>query len=109
MRIGFQLLLIGYLGFVNGDMVSQSLLVGWAQNGVAWRLAPGLVLLVAAAFLTPLLTRRQVYCHQLCPHGADSTVDQERRPPKMEAGVRVAALDLALPGDCCPSCCWSGW
>jgi NosR/NirI family transcriptional regulator, nitrous oxide reductase regulator len=69
-RVGFQLLLIGYLGFINGDMVSQALLVGWAQNGVAWRLAPGLVLLVAAAFLTPLLTRRQVYCHQLCPHGA---------------------------------------
>ena len=69
-RVGFQLLLIGYLGLVNGDMVSQSLLVGWAQNGVAWRLAPGLVLLVAVAILTPLLTRRQVYCHHLCPHGA---------------------------------------
>ncbi len=39
-RVGFQLLLIVYLGFVNGDMVSQSLLVGWAQNGVAWRFAP---------------------------------------------------------------------
>lgn len=69
-RVGFQLLLIGYLGLVNGDMVSQSLLVGWAQNGVAWRLAPGLVLLVAVAILTPLFTRRQVYCHHLCPHGA---------------------------------------
>jgi hypothetical protein len=84
-RVGFQLLLIGYLGFVNGDMVSQSLLVGWTQNGVAWRLAPGLVLLVAAAFLTPLLTRRQVYCHQLCPHGAvqqliKNAVPQRWRP-----------------------------
>lgn len=84
-RAGFQLLLIGYLGFVNGDMVSQSLLVGWAQNGVAWRLAPGLVLLVAAAFLAPLLTRRQVYCHQLCPHGAiqqliKNAVPQRWRP-----------------------------
>ena len=69
-RVAFQLLLIVYIGFVNGDMVSQSLLVGWAQNGVAWRFAPGLVLLAAAAFLVPLATHRQVYCHHLCPHGA---------------------------------------
>jgi hypothetical protein len=84
-RVGFQLLLIGYLGFVNGDMVSQSLLVGWAQNGVAWRLAPGLVLLVAVAFLTPFTTHRQVYCHHLCPHGAiqqlvKNTVPRRFRP-----------------------------
>lgn len=69
-RVAFQLLLIVYLGFINGDMVSQSLLVGWAQNGIAWRFAPGLTLLVAAAFLVPLTTHRQVYCQQLCPHGA---------------------------------------
>lgn len=69
-RVAFGLLVIVSLGFVNGDMVSQSLLVGWAQHGVAWRFAPGLVLLVAAAFLVPLLTHRQVYCHHLCPHGA---------------------------------------
>jgi polyferredoxin len=37
---------------------------------VAWRFAPGLVLLVAVAFLVPLTTHRQVYCHHLCPHGA---------------------------------------
>ncbi len=69
-RVAFQLLVIVCLGFINGDMVSQSLLVGWAQNGVAWRFAPGLVLLVAVAFLVPLTTHRQVYCHHLCPHGA---------------------------------------
>lgn len=69
-RIGFQLLTLGYLGLLHGDMVSQALLVGWAQSGSAWQFAPGLCLLVAVAFLVPLLTRKQVYCHQLCPHGA---------------------------------------
>lgn len=70
LRRGFLLAAVVYLGLINGDMVSQALLVGWTQNGVPWRLASGLVALVAIAFLCPLLTRRQVYCHHLCPHGA---------------------------------------
>ena len=70
LRIPFQLAAVVYLGFLHGDMVSQALLAGWAQSGVPWRLAPGLLLLVAVAFLVPLLTRKQVYCHHLCPHGA---------------------------------------
>lgn len=88
-RVGFQLLAIGILGFVNGDMVSQSLLAGWAQNGVAWRLAPGLVLLVAAAFLTPLLTQRQVYCHQLCPHGAVQQLVKNAVPRRWRPASRL--------------------
>ena len=69
-RIGFQLVLVGYLGLINGDFVSQALVVGWAQSGVAWRLAPGLTLLTAAAIITPVMSRRQVYCSHVCPHGA---------------------------------------
>lgn len=69
-RIPFQATVIGYLGFVNGDLLSLALLVGWSQNGVPIRLATGLSLLVAAALLCPLLTRRQIYCHHVCPHGA---------------------------------------
>jgi len=88
-RIGFQLLVIGYLGFVNGDMVSQSLLAPWAQNGAPWRLAPGLVLLVAAAFLAPLLTHRQVYCHQLCPHGAAQQLLKNAVPRRWRPTFRL--------------------
>src|SRR6185503_11491222 len=43
---------------------------GWAANGLALKAAPGLVLLGAAALLIPWGTRRQIYCHQICPHGA---------------------------------------
>jgi len=88
-RVAFQLLLIVYLGFINGDMVSQSLLVGWAQNGVAWRFAPGLVLLVAVAFLVPLTTHRQVYCHHLCPHGAVQQLVKHAVPRKWKPASRL--------------------
>lgn len=69
-RIALQGVLVLYLGFINADMVSQALLVGWAQNGIAWRVAPGLVVLTAAALIAPILTGRQVYCTHLCPYGA---------------------------------------
>lgn len=88
-RVAFQLLLIVYLGFINGDMVSQSLLVGWAQNGVAWRFAPGLVLLAAAAFLVPLATHRQVYCHHLCPHGAIQQLVRNLVPRRFRPATRL--------------------
>lgn len=69
-RRWFQWAVIGYVGLLNGDLIAQSLLAGWAKSGVAWRLAPGLVLFVAAALLVPWTTQRPVYCQQLCPHGA---------------------------------------
>ena len=65
-----QLALILYLGLVNGDILSQALLVGWAQSGAPWHLAPSLVLLALAALIVPITTRKQFYCHHLCPHGA---------------------------------------
>lgn len=70
LRRAFQLVLIGYLGFANGQILSQSLMAGWAASGVPWRLAGGLVLMLAAALVVPWATRRQLYCTQVCPHGA---------------------------------------
>lgn len=69
-RIGYQICLIVYLGFLNGDMVSQAFLAGAAQHGLPWKSAFGLSTLSVAALMIPLTTRKQVYCHQLCPHGA---------------------------------------
>jgi NosR/NirI family nitrous oxide reductase transcriptional regulator len=68
-RRGFQLLVIVYIGFINGDLLAQTLMVGWAENGVPWRAAPGLVLLLGAALVVPWTTGKPLYCHQLCPHG----------------------------------------
>ena len=69
LRRGFQILVIAYLGFINGDLLAQTLVVGWAQNGVPWRTAPGLVLLLAAALVVPWTTGKPLYCQHLCPHG----------------------------------------
>lgn len=66
----WSIVLIGYFGFCTGNLVSQALLVGWASAGVPWRLAPGLVAVVFVALFWPSLTKQNVYCHHLCPHGA---------------------------------------
>ena len=69
-RRTLQVLLVCYLGLVNGDILSQALFAGWAQNGIPWERAPILVLLTLAALLVPMATGKSFYCHQLCPHGA---------------------------------------
>ena len=97
-RIPFQCVLIVYLGFMNGDLISQALLVGWAQNGVPWASMLGVASLTLAAFLLPMTTRRNVYCHQLCPHGAAQqwlrpTKKRRRRVPR-----RVDRLLSLIPG-----------
>ena len=69
-RLCWQLLLVGYVGLINRDFISMALLGGWATNGVAFKALPGLALLTIAAVLTPLTNRRQLYCHNICPHGA---------------------------------------
>lgn len=69
-RLAFQVLLVGYVGFVSGDLLAQGLFAGWARSGVPWTTAPGLALLAAAALLVPWATRAPFYCHHVCPHGA---------------------------------------
>lgn len=69
-RRSFQILVIAYIGFINGDLLAQSLFAGWVQSGIPWRSAPGLVLLAAAALAVPWATGKPLYCQQLCPHGA---------------------------------------
>ena len=94
LRIAFQLLLVGYVGFVNGDMLSQALFVGWAQNGIAWQNAPALVFLSAAAVIAPICSSRQVYCSHLCPFGA--LQDLTRKIPASAKLPRTADKGLRL-------------
>ena len=79
-RVPFLLVLVGYLGLTNGDMLSQALLVGWAKNGVPLRSVAGLFLLTVAAFAVPLLSKSNVYCTHLCPHGAAQQLLRNRLP-----------------------------
>ena len=96
LRVVFQIAVVVYLGFVNADMVSQALVVGWAQNGPPWQIAPALVLLTAAAFAVPIFTGRQVYCAQLCPFGA--LQDGLRRVPvRAKLSRRVDRILRLIP------------
>ncbi|WP_166823157.1 FMN-binding protein [Thalassoroseus pseudoceratinae] len=79
-RIPFLLVLVGYLGLTNGDMLSQALLVGWAKNGVPIRAVAGLFFLTVAAFVVPLFSKSNVYCTHLCPHGAAQQLLRNRLP-----------------------------
>ncbi len=90
-------LLVVYGGFVSGEMLSQGLLAGWAGAGTPWRSAPGLVLLAVVALLGPVLTRRQLYCHHVCPHGAFQQLLTNRLPWRWNPSRRADAVLSKLP------------
>lgn len=96
-RLPFLIVLVVYLGFVNGDMVSQALLVGWTQNGVPWQSMFGPCVLTAAALTIPLTTRHNVYCSHLCPHGAAQQLLMRRLPWQWRVGPRWHVILSAIP------------
>ncbi|PQO30635.1 hypothetical protein C5Y96_14290 [Blastopirellula marina] len=69
-QFGFGFIVIVYLGFFAGDILSMALFVGWASHPVPWQKCVGLVAVAIAAFAVPLFSKKQVYCNHLCPHGA---------------------------------------
>jgi uncharacterized protein with FMN-binding domain len=97
-RVPFLVGLVAYLGFVNGDLVSQALLVGWTRNGVPWRRMAGPLVLVAAALLLPILTRHNVYCSHLCPHGAVQQLLSLRLRRQWRPGRRLTRGLHFVPG-----------
>ena len=97
LRLTFQFIVIGFIGFYAGLLMAQSLLSGWAMSGVAWRMAPGLVLLAGAALVLPWATRRQVYCSHLCPFGAMQEIVGRRVKWKIRVRPDVARAMRWLP------------
>jgi NosR/NirI family transcriptional regulator, nitrous oxide reductase regulator len=90
-------LLVVYGGFMVGELLSQALFAGWARSGTPWRSAPGLLLLAVVALLAPVFTRRQIYCHHICPHGALQQLLARRLPWQWKPGPRVLKILHALP------------
>ena len=87
-RIIFQLALIVFLGFINGHVLSQALIAGWATSTIPWSVAPGLVffdrgcvcdpdVLTAPALLPPGLSNGCLATARKKP-----TSDQKSRRPK---------------------------
>jgi NosR/NirI family transcriptional regulator, nitrous oxide reductase regulator len=88
----YQIALIIYVGFVAGDLVAQKLLAGWTRSGIPWSTAPGLVLLVAAAFIVPWATRKPLYCHHVCPHGAAQELISHFRPARFQVTLSAGVV-----------------
>lgn len=98
LRHAHHLLLVIYVGLVAGELLSQALFAGWAQHGTPWRNAPGLVLLGLFALLAPVFTRRQLYCHHICPHGALQQLLMKRIPLQFTAPRWLEKLPFILLG-----------
>jgi hypothetical protein len=68
-RWGWQLICFSVLGIWAGNLLSLALFAGWTRGGIPFHLAPGLVTLLVVALVWPVVSKSNVYCDQLCPHG----------------------------------------
>jgi len=69
-RRAYQVALVIVMGLINADLLSMAMFVGWAQSGIPWTNALGLVALAGAALVLPVFFKQNIYCDHLCPHGA---------------------------------------
>jgi thiamine biosynthesis lipoprotein ApbE len=98
LRLGWQLLLVAGMGMWLGQFVTLGLLAGWARNGVPWRQATPLAALAGVALLVPWGARRQIYCHQICPHGAAQEILGRLSRRTLQLPERLHRLARLLPG-----------
>jgi transcriptional regulator of nitric oxide reductase len=96
-RLTWQILVMVYLGFINGALLSQALFVGWSQTGVPLG-AVGLIVLSAAALVVPITTKRNVYCSHLCPHGAVQQIALKFARPRWNPSPKWKPWLQAIPG-----------
>lgn len=95
-RLALPVVVLAYLGFGAGALVSQAQLWGWAQTGVPQG-AVVLTALAAAAVVLPPTTRRNVYCSHLCPHGAAQQLILRIARPRRSLPARLAPVATILP------------
>ena len=96
-RIFFQVFLVVTMGFWSGHMISQALAVGWAQNGIPWQVAPGLVILSLAALLVPVFSKHQTYCQHLCPLGAIQQLGRKKLPWSLKLPKWATRILAGIP------------
>ncbi len=68
-RLTWQIACLLVIGISAGNLLSLALFAGWTRGGVPLHLAPGLVSLLAVALVWPAVSKSNVYCDHLCPHG----------------------------------------
>lgn len=95
-RLALPLVVLAYLGFGAGALVSQAQIWGWAQSGVP-RGAVVLAVLLVVSVLLPATTRRNVYCSHLCAHGAAQQLLGRVVKPRWSVPTRLRPLATILP------------
>lgn len=95
-RLALPIVVLAYLGFGAGALLSQAQVWGWAQAGVA-RGAVVLIALSLAACVLPIATRRNVYCSHLCAHGAAQQLLVRFAKPKRTIPARLRPWLTVLP------------
>lgn len=58
------------MGFMYKTMLSVALLHGWVVNGLPWTNSTLIVILLFLCIVLPFTTKKQFYCHYMCPYGA---------------------------------------
>lgn len=104
LRTAWQVVLIGGVGLLGGQLLALSLVGGWTASGIAWRVAPGMALVAAASVLIPWSSKKALYCQYFCPHGAaqellhrvSPRILRVRVPPSLAAGLRWTPALLIL-------------
>ncbi|MCA9081581.1 MAG: FMN-binding protein [Planctomycetaceae bacterium] len=96
-RTRLMLVVIALVGYWNCDLLSQAMFVGWAQSGVPWTSALGLVVLTGVATTWPTVARQNLYCERLCPHGAVQQLAAHRFGKRWSLGPRGHAICSLIP------------
>ncbi len=97
LRRVWQIIVVVVFAIVLTDLLSMSLLVGWARNGIPFQLAPTLVVLAVVALVVPWLTKQPFYCQQICPHGMVQEWVGRLNSRKLHLPRRLNRVARALP------------
>ncbi|MFM7244263.1 MAG: FMN-binding protein [Planctomycetaceae bacterium] len=95
-RLALPVVVLAYLGFGAGALLSQAQFWGWARAGVP-RGAAVLTALAAMALVLPATTRRNVYCSHLCAHGAAQQLVLRIAKPRYSLPRWLRPAATALP------------
>lgn len=96
-RVGFQVTLIIYLGFIAGEILSQAVILGWAQNGLPLKNAPGMVFLCVSALFVPVISKHNTYCDSICPFGAIQQLAIKSKVKKVRLTRRIRKVLKLIP------------
>jgi NosR/NirI family transcriptional regulator, nitrous oxide reductase regulator len=91
-------LVIVIVGFWSGNLLSLTLISGWAHAGIAWRLAPVLALLFVTSFVLPAVNKSNPYCNHVCPHGAIQQLVMPNRKRRTVLPHWVSSVTTWVPG-----------